>query len=170
MTGNATMRCRCSHCGEITDGRPLAKWEAFALAMFSPSTADTPCRGALSRRTANLLAAHGINTLGEAADRTAGEMLGWEGFGQTCLNDVTDALAKAGLRPARTEESDSTPLYHRLELSVRARKCLRSLEIETVGQLLSTPRHVLLSVKNFGTVSLAEIDAELERCGLPRTR
>ena len=167
MTGNATVKCRCSRCG----GRPLTREEAFVLATFAPPGAHTPCRGSrrlLSRKAANLLAAHGIDTLGDAAERTASEMLGWKGFGQTCLNEVVAALARAGLRLARAEESDPTPLYHRLELSVRARKCLRSLEIETVGQLLSTPRHVLMSVRNFGAVSLAEIDAELERCGLPR--
>jgi len=143
----------------------------FLRALYHPMTPDTPVRDArLSKRTANLLTARGIRTLGEAAKRTADEMLGWKGFGQTCLNEVTATLGKVGLRLARREESDSTPLYHRLELSIRARKCLRALEIETVGQLLSTPRHVLLSVKNFGAVSLAEIDAELERCGLPRTR
>ena len=143
--------------------------EAFLLVLSRPVTADTPCGEALAKRTANMLAARGIGTLGDAAGRTADEMLGWPGFGRTCLNDVVAGLGRAGLRLATPEQNDPTPVLY-LELPLRARKCLRRLGIETVGQLLSTPKCDLLAVRNFGRVSLARIKAELERAGFVGTR
>ncbi|OHB44448.1 MAG: hypothetical protein A2178_04045 [Planctomycetes bacterium GWC2_49_10] len=43
------------------------------------------------------------------------------------------------------------------ELSVRSRNCLRKMNIRTIGDLLRTTEAELLSYKNFGETSLAEI-------------
>jgi len=43
------------------------------------------------------------------------------------------------------------------ELSVRSRNCLRKMNIRTIGDLLKTTEAELLSYKNFGETSLAEI-------------
>lgn len=52
------------------------------------------------------------------------------------------------------------------ELSVRSRNCLRQMNILTLGDLLRTTEAELLSYKNFGETSLAEIKAMLLQKGL----
>lgn len=52
------------------------------------------------------------------------------------------------------------------ELSVRARNCLRKMNIRTLGDLLKTSEENLLSYKNFGETSLEEIKIMLARKGL----
>lgn len=52
------------------------------------------------------------------------------------------------------------------ELSVRARNCLRKMNIRTLGDLLKTSEENLLSYKNFGETSLDEIRIMLARKGL----
>lgn len=52
------------------------------------------------------------------------------------------------------------------ELSVRARNCLRKMNIRTLGDLLKTSEENLLSYKNFGETSLEEIKVMLARKGL----
>lgn len=48
-----------------------------------------------------------------------------------------------------------------LDLSVRALNCLRSAEVETLGQLCQFSRNDLLKFRNFGKKSLTELDAKL---------
>lgn len=48
-----------------------------------------------------------------------------------------------------------------LDLSVRALNCLKSAEVETLGQLCQFSRNDLLKFKNFGKKSLTELDAKL---------
>lgn len=52
------------------------------------------------------------------------------------------------------------------ELSVRARNCLRQMNIKTLGDLLRISESELLSYKNFGETSLNEIKAMLSQKGL----
>ena len=52
------------------------------------------------------------------------------------------------------------------ELSVRARNCLRQMNIKTLGDLLRISESELLSYKNFGETSLNEIKAMLAQKGL----
>ncbi|MDR3133974.1 MAG: DNA-directed RNA polymerase subunit alpha [Prevotellaceae bacterium] len=53
-----------------------------------------------------------------------------------------------------------------LELSVRALNCLKTAEIETLGDLVELDRNELLKFRNFGRKSLTELDALLERLKL----
>lgn len=53
-----------------------------------------------------------------------------------------------------------------IELSVRSHNCLRSAEIETLGQLVSKQEEELLKFKNFGKKSLAELKELVEAKGL----
>jgi DNA-directed RNA polymerase subunit alpha len=48
-----------------------------------------------------------------------------------------------------------------LELSVRSRKALQRLNINTVGELVSRTEDELLGCKNFGQTSLNEIKQQL---------
>jgi DNA-directed RNA polymerase subunit alpha len=53
-----------------------------------------------------------------------------------------------------------------LELSVRSRKALQRLGINTVGELATRTEAELLGVKNFGQTSLLEIKQRLTEMGL----
>ena len=53
-----------------------------------------------------------------------------------------------------------------LDLSVRARKALQYLGIQTIGDLATRTEAELMGVKNFGATSLHEIRAKLGDYGL----
>ena len=53
-----------------------------------------------------------------------------------------------------------------LDLSVRARKALQFLGIQTIGDLATRTEAELMGVKNFGQTSLTEIDEKLINFGL----
>ncbi|PHQ79102.1 MAG: hypothetical protein COB69_08600, partial [Phycisphaera sp.] len=53
-----------------------------------------------------------------------------------------------------------------LQLSVRARKALQMLNIETLGDLASRTEAELMGVKNFGATSLEEVTEKLVEYGL----
>ncbi|MCK4340603.1 MAG: tetratricopeptide repeat protein [Phycisphaerae bacterium] len=59
----------------------------------------------------------------------------------------------------------ATPLSE-FELSVRARNCLKKMNIRTVGELIHLSEAELLAYKNFGETSLNEIKALLTKKGL----
>jgi DNA-directed RNA polymerase subunit alpha len=52
------------------------------------------------------------------------------------------------------------------ELSVRARNCLKKMDIRTLGDLVATTEASLMSYKNFGETSLKEIKEMLSAKGL----
>ncbi|UCG56092.1 MAG: tetratricopeptide repeat protein [Phycisphaerales bacterium] len=68
-------------------------------------------------------------------------------------------------RRTRKNQILETPMSD-FELSVRSRNCLKKMNIETFGDLLNITEAELLSYKNFGETSLAEIKAVLEPRGL----
>ncbi|MEE8169273.1 MAG: DNA-directed RNA polymerase subunit alpha C-terminal domain-containing protein, partial [Phycisphaerae bacterium] len=53
-----------------------------------------------------------------------------------------------------------------LELSVRSRKCLQRLGIDSVADLASRTESELLSIRNFGQTSLSEIKRRLSELGI----
>ncbi|MFO0837106.1 MAG: DNA-directed RNA polymerase subunit alpha C-terminal domain-containing protein [Phycisphaerae bacterium] len=53
-----------------------------------------------------------------------------------------------------------------MELSVRARNCLKKMRVNTLGELMRLTEEELLAYKNFGETSLAEIRAVLAKRGL----
>lgn len=54
----------------------------------------------------------------------------------------------------------------KLDLSVRALNCLKTADIETLGDLCKINRAELLKFRNFGKKSLTELDAKLESLNL----
>ena len=73
------------------------------------------------------------------------------------------------------EEFDETSLHMRqllknklvdMELSVRALNCLKSADVETLGELVSYHKSDLLKFRNFGKKSLVEIEELLVEKGL----
>ncbi len=75
------------------------------------------------------------------------------------IDDSLERLREARERLLRTPISE-------FELSVRARNCLKKMNIHTLGDLLKLTESELLSYKNFGESSLNEIKAVLARRGL----
>lgn len=75
-------------------------------------------------------------------------------------------IEEAGEEPvdARTRLL-ATPLSE-FELSVRARNCLKKMNIRTIGELMRLSEAELLAYKNFGETSLNEIKALLTKKGL----
>ncbi|MFA7082012.1 MAG: DNA-directed RNA polymerase subunit alpha [Bacteroidales bacterium] len=81
---------------------------------------------------------------------------------------------QADVKPL-TEEFDETTLHVRqvlktkltdMDLSVRALNCLKSAEVETLGELVSYNKADLLKFRNFGRKSLTELENLVKTKGL----
>ncbi len=148
---------------------------------------DTPVTDfELSVRARNCLKKMNIRTLGDLLRITEAELLGYKNFGETSLSEIKQMLAAKGLRLGQGLEEQHRQIrrevYEKfkgtgkegllnkpvseLELSVRARKALATLNIRTYGDLASCTEAELMGVKNFGMTSLAEIKEKLAGAGL----
>ncbi len=138
----------------------------------------------LSVRSRNCLTAMDIQTLGDLTEISEQELLAGKNFGETSLLEIRELLAAHGLRiglnlhkvHARDTFVDQslTPeeqaILNRpisdLSLSVRSRKCMNRLAIQTIGQLTSRTPDELLASRNFGVTSLNEIRLKLGEMGI----
>jgi DNA-directed RNA polymerase subunit alpha len=149
----------------------------------------------LSVRSRNCLKKMNIRTLGDLLKTSEQELLSYKNFGETSLNEIKALLAQKGLRlgqaaegaapveaviggavgaaPRRTavlggdvpSELLGKPVGD-LELSVRSRKALQRLNINSIGDLAARTEDELLGCKNFGQTSLNEIKQQLTSFGL----
>jgi len=138
----------------------------------------------LSVRSRNCLKKMNIRSLGDLLKTTEPELLSYKNFGETSLNEIKSLLASKGLRLGQTAE-DSKAAPRRapaatgnippeilaksvadLELSVRSRKALQRLNINSVAELASRTEDELLGCKNFGQTSLNEIKQQLASFGV----
>ena len=139
----------------------------------------------LSVRSRNCLQKMGIHTLGDLARCTEAELLGSKNFGETSLVEIREMLASKGLSLGQfaTTKAEPEPTYEPefmspdeqalldrpiadLNLSVRARKCMIRLGLNTIGELLRRTGDDLLECKNFGVTSLNEVREKLTLQGL----
>lgn len=138
----------------------------------------------LSVRSRNCLKKMNIKSLGDLLRTTEQELLSFKNFGETSLNEIKSLLANKGLRLGQAVEEGRTPARRPtvvagdipveivtksvtdLELSVRSRKALQRLNIQTVGELAARTEDELLGCKNFGQTSLNEIKQVLATHGL----
>ncbi len=137
----------------------------------------------LSVRSRNCLNKMNVKTLGDLIQMTEAELLAHKNFGETSLMEVKQMLAQKGLRlgmgkmdvnalamgPEQKQDIPEEVLkkpVSDLELSVRSRKCMERLNIDTLGQLIEKTEAELLAAKNFGQTSLNEIKQRLEEHGL----
>ncbi|HUW81256.1 MAG TPA: DNA-directed RNA polymerase subunit alpha C-terminal domain-containing protein [Phycisphaerae bacterium] len=148
---------------------------------------DTPISDfELSVRSRNCLKKMNIFTLGDLLRISEAELLAYKNFGETSLTEIKAMLAQRGLRLGQLlEEQQSVARQKALEtvtaagapevldkpvtelhLSVRSRKCLQRLNIETLGDLTSRTEAELLGAKNFGQTSLNEVKQRLTEYGL----
>jgi DNA-directed RNA polymerase subunit alpha len=152
---------------------------------------DTPLSEfELSVRARNCLKKMNIRTLGELIRLTEAELLAYKNFGETSLNEIKALLTKKNLRlgqspeeidvavaevappPVRApavppgQEATLARPVSELELSVRARRCLQRLNVQTLGDLVGYSEQDLLATRNFGVTSLNEIKTRLADHGL----
>ena len=139
----------------------------------------------LSVRSRNCLQKMGIYTLGDLTRCSEQELLSSKNFGETSLVEIREMLTSKGLElgqfshereepePSIDLESmspDEQALLERpisdLNLSVRARKCMARLGLNTIGQLIRKTGDDLLECKNFGVTSLTEVREKLQQFGI----
>jgi DNA-directed RNA polymerase subunit alpha len=135
-----------------------------------------------------------IRTLGDLLKTSEQELLSYKNFGETSLNEIKALLAQKGLRLGQAAEG-AVPVVAAgavtgaaprrptvvagdvpaelltkpvgdLELSVRSRKALQRLNINSIGELAARTEDELLGCKNFGQTSLNEIKQQLTSFGL----
>ena len=133
----------------------------------------------LSVRSRNCLQKMGIMTLGDLCRCTEQELLASKNFGETSLVEIKEMLATKGLRLGQyAQERQAAEVFEpevlsadeqailsrpiaELNLSVRARKCMIRLAINTLGDLVRRTGDDLLECKNFGVTSLNEVREKL---------
>lgn len=139
----------------------------------------------LSVRSRNCLQKMGVRTLGDLCRTTEQELLASKNFGETSLVEIRDMLSSKGLELGQFAFEKATPeptfepgnmspdeqqLLERpigdLNLSVRARKCMVRLGLNTIGELLRKTGDDLLECKNFGVTSLNEVREKLTELNL----
>jgi len=138
----------------------------------------------LSVRSRNCLAKMNVKTLGDLVHKTEPELLAYKNFGETSLREIKSLLESKGLRLGMQKDeeqrkvraqrlrlgSGENPVLAKpvtdLELSVRSRKCMQRLSIETIGDLIEKAEADLLATKNFGQTSLNEVKSKLAELGL----
>jgi DNA-directed RNA polymerase subunit alpha len=149
---------------------------------------DTPVTDfELSVRARTCLKKMNIRTLGDLLRTTEAELMGYKNFGESSLVEIKQMLAANGLRLGQGVEDAHRAALRKvieqikgtggneavlakpvsdLNLSVRARKALQLLNIQTLGDLVSHTEAELMGVKNFGATSLAEVKSKLAEYGL----
>lgn len=153
---------------------------------------DTPITEfELSVRARNCLEKMNIKTLGDLTRVTEAQLLACKNFGETSLKELRAIMESKGLRigqaleegakydprfrdlppPPTTNLSEQEQALLKkpvseLSFSVRPRKAMAKLGIQTVGDLINYTADQLLEVKNFGVTSLNEVRAKLAELGL----
>lgn len=148
---------------------------------------DTPVTDfELSVRARTCLKKMNIRSLGDLLRISEAELLTYKNFGESSLTEIKKMLSAKGLklgqgsddahRAARRQIADQlkgsgkeaalAKTVSDLQLSVRARKALQLLNIQTLGDLASHTEAELMGVKNFGATSLSEVKERLAENGL----
>jgi DNA-directed RNA polymerase subunit alpha len=139
----------------------------------------------LSVRSRNCLAKMGIHTLGDLTRTSEQQLLSSKNFGETSLIEIREMLTTRGLSLGQFSDQQREPdppldltgmspdqqaVLDRpisdLNLSVRARKCMVRLGINSIAELLRKTGDDLLECKNFGVTSLNEVREKLENMNL----
>ncbi|MSR32573.1 MAG: tetratricopeptide repeat protein [Gemmataceae bacterium] len=140
----------------------------------------------LSVRSRNCLRKMNIRTLGDLTRVSEPQLLASKNFGETSLVEIREMLNVKGLRIGQSLEDPTQrePAFRQpqnlteqelammgrpaseLQLSVRARKCMTRLGINTIGELIQRTADELLESRNFGMTSLSEVREKLQIMGL----
>lgn len=148
---------------------------------------DTPVTDfELTVRARTCLKKMNIRTLGDLIRINETELMSYKNFGESSLEEIKVMLEAKNLRLGQGHE-DAHRVARRqileklkgtgkeqllgkpvseLQLSVRARKALQMLNIQSIGDLCSHTEAELMGVKNFGSTSLVEVHEKLANFGL----
>ncbi len=162
--------------------------EEHALSRFSQVLEIPVTDFELSVRSRNCLKKMNIRTLGDLTRVTEQQLLSSKNFGETSLQEIKEMMTSKGLRLGQSLEEGGAgghDLRYRpptslseeqqavlskpvtdLNLSVRARKCMNRLGINSLGDLIQRTADELLESKNFGMTSLNEVREKLAQYGL----
>jgi DNA-directed RNA polymerase subunit alpha len=160
--------------------------EEHALSRFSQVLEIPVTDFELSVRSRNCLKKMNIRTLGDLTRVTEQQLLSSKNFGETSLGEIKEMMTTKGLRLGQSLEEGAVhdirfrpqqPLSEQeqavlnkpvsdLNLSVRARKCMNRLGINSLGELVQRSADELLESKNFGMTSLSEVREKLAQYGL----
>ncbi len=143
----------------------------------------------LSVRSRSALERMNIRTLGDLARLTEEDLTRFGSLDEASLPELRQLLGSKGLRFGMVSEETDNPSFaptegparmeglsrpiEDLDLSIRSQKCMRSLGIHTMDDLMQKTEKELLQCQNFGQTSLDEIERKLEAFGLslkPRTQ
>lgn len=139
----------------------------------------------LSVRSRNCLSKMGIETIGDLTRTSEAELLSSKNFGETSLYEIREMLTSKGLslgQFAHEKKNNDPPIdtshmspdeqalldrpISDLNLSVRARKCMARLQLNSIGELIRKSGDDMLECKNFGVTSLNEVREKLADLGL----
>jgi DNA-directed RNA polymerase subunit alpha len=160
--------------------------EEHAMSRFSQVLEIPVTDFELSVRSRNCLKKMNIRTLGDLTRVTEQQLLSSKNFGETSLAEIKEMMTSKGLRLGQSiEEGAQHEMRYRppqalseqeqavlnksvtdLNLSVRARKCMNRLGINSLGDLIQRTADELLESKNFGMTSLNEVREKLGQYGL----
>jgi len=136
----------------------------------------------LSVRTRNCLLRRGLTTVEEVTALSDDELLSIPNFGSVCLNEVTqkirslrdltnpgttfpeDKPSGAGTEEIgafRSPNSEPPMRVDEIQLSVRTRNCLLRRGLTTVEEVTALSDDELLSIPNFGSICLQEVNEKL---------
>lgn len=173
---------------DVQSSRDMYYDEEYARDMAKRNALlDTPVTDfELSVRARNCLKKMQIRTLGDLLKVSEPELLSYKNFGETSLVEIKKMLSMKGLRlgqnlehhysrvreeildqlKGQASEAVLNKSITQLDLSVRARKALQLLGVQTVGDLATRTEAELMGVKNFGATSLEEVKDKLASFGL----
>ena len=167
----------------VIDDHPEHRLETQGAVLDTPVTDFD-----LSVRTRNALRKMDIRTLGDLLRISEADLRSYKNVGDSSLDEIRAMLAQRGLRLGQALEQQQSAakqaVYDQLktdsgsdeeflsrsvaelQLSVRARKALSLLTIQSIGELCMRTEAELMGVKNFGMTSLLEIKERLAEQGL----
>lgn len=160
--------------------------EETAMSRFSQVLEIPVSDFELSVRARNCLKKMNIRTLGDLTRVTEQQLLSSKNFGETSLQEIQEMMSSKGLRLGQSlepgamndhryrphqalseqEQAVLNKSVSELNLSVRARKCMNRLGINSLGDLVQRSADELLEAKNFGQTSLNEVRDKLAQYGL----
>jgi len=140
----------------------------------------------LSVRARNCLKKMNIRSLGDLLRVSEAELLAYKNFGESSLIEIKHMLTARGLRLGQRledqrrqsrrdifeslkgsgKEAALNKSVADIDFSVRVRKALQLLGIQTMGDLVARTEAELMGVKNFGATSLVEVRERLTQYGL----
>lgn len=117
----------------------------------------------LKTRDLAMFQRNGITKVADLVDYSEKELLSL-GITEECLGSIKSILAPYGIH-FRRNSSHMVTIYTKelkdLNLSVRTKNCLSSIGVNTIGQLVATPRNTILEIRSFGKKCIDEVDTLL---------